>query len=139
MKSLEKFNIEYCEQPVKNISHFIKIQNKTKIPLAADESIRSLQDAQKIIEEKLAQVLILKPMMLGGILNTLRIADLAKKNKLKVIITTSFESALGRSFAILAASFLDNGLAHGLGTAGYFQKDIFEDPYPVKNGIISLG
>jgi len=139
LKSLEKFNIEYCEQPVKNISHFIKIQNKTKIPLAADESIRSLQDAQKIIEEKLAQVLILKPMMLGGILNTLRIADLAKKNKLKVIITTSFESALGRSFAILAASFLDNGLAHGLGTAGYFQKDIFEDPYPVKNGIISLG
>lgn len=139
LQSLEKFNIEYCEQPVKNIYDFSKIKSGTKISLAADESIRSLKDAQEIIEQKLAPVIILKPMMLGGILNALKIADLAAKNKLKVIITTSFESALGRSFAILAASFLNNNLAHGLGTGGYFQKDIFVDPYPVKNGIISLG
>lgn len=139
LQSLEKFNIEYCEQPVKNIYDFSKIQSGTKIPIAADESIRTIKDAQNIIEQNLAKILILKPMMLGGILTTLKIADLAEKNNLKIIITSSFESALGRSFAILAASFLNNKFAHGLGTGGLFQKDIFEDPYPVKQGIISLG
>jgi O-succinylbenzoate synthase len=83
--------------------------------------------------------LILKPMMLGGIINTMKIVDMAKKNKIKTVITSSFESAVGRSFAILAASFLKDETAHGLGTAEYFEKDLVEDPYTVKDGIISLG
>jgi len=139
LKKLEKFDIEYCEQPVAKSINFIRLREQTTIPLAADESIRSMQDAEDFITKKAASVLILKPMMLGGIINTMKIVDLAKRKKIKVVITSSFESVVGRSFAILAASFLKNETAHGLGTAEYFEKDIVEDPYPVKKGIISLG
>jgi o-succinylbenzoate synthase len=139
LKKLEKFNIEYCEQPVTKSINFIRLKSHTSIPLAADESIRSVQDAEDFITKKAARVLILKPMMLGGIINTMKIVDLAKKSKIKTVITSSFESVVGRSFAILAASFLKDETAHGLGTAEYFEKDLVEDPYPVKDGIISLG
>ena len=139
LNKLEKFNIDYCEQPVSKSINFIRLRERTTIPLAADESIRSYQDAVDFVTKKAASVLILKPMMLGGIINTMNIADLAKKNKIKTIITSSFESVIGRSFAILAASFLKDEIAHGLATAEFFEKDLFDDPYPVKNGVISLG
>lgn len=138
LQSFEKYNIEYCEQPVNKTSDFVRLREKTSVPLAADESIRSVQDAEDFILKKAAPVLILKPMMLGGIISTMNIADLAKKNKIKVVITSSFESVVGRSFAILAASFLKDNTAHGLATADYFEKDLFDNPYPVRNGAISL-
>ena len=139
LKKLEKYDIEYCEQPANKSINFIRLKANTSIPLAADESIRSVHDAEDFIAKKAASVLILKPMMLGGIINTMKIVDLAKKNKIKTVMTSSFESAVGRSFAILAASFLKDETAHGLGTAEYFEKDLVEDPYTVKDGIISLG
>ncbi|MCH8942592.1 MAG: o-succinylbenzoate synthase [Bacteroidetes bacterium] len=138
LNSLEKYNIEYVEQPVNSIQGFIKLKKETKIPLAADESIRTLADAEKFIDKKAADVLIIKPMMLGGLLPTLKIIELCEKNKMDVVITSSFESSLGRSFAIFAASIVKNKNAHGLGTAKYFIKDIYPDPYPIKNGKIIL-
>ncbi|MGA7838798.1 MAG: o-succinylbenzoate synthase [Ignavibacteriaceae bacterium] len=139
LKQLEQFDIEYCEQPVSSISDFIKLKGQTKIPLAADESVRNYKDAEEIIDKKAADVLILKPMMLGGITRTVKIIDLAKKNNVKVIITSSIETAVGRSFAVLASSFLKDDNAHGLATGAFFEKDFVDDLYPVKNGIISLG
>ena len=77
-------------------------------------------------------------MMLGGIIPTLKIIEFAQKNKIKVVVTTSLDSCIGRSFAVLAASFVDKKTAHGLGTAHLFENDLFTDPYPVKNGQIHL-
>lgn len=138
LKEMEAFDIEYCEQPVKNISYFPKLKKETIIPLAADESIRNYKNAKKIITKKAAAYLILKPMMIGGIIPTMEIAELAAKNKINVVITSSFESPVGKSFALLAASFLKNNFAHGLGTVDYFESDLI-DPYPVYNGTIRLG
>lgn len=138
LNSLEKYNIEYVEQPVNSIEDFIRLKQETKIPLAADESIRTFEDAEKFINKGAADVLIIKPMMLGGLLTTLKIIELCEKNKMDVVITSSFESSLGRAFAIFAASTVKNKIAHGLGTAKYFTKDIFPDPYPINNGKIIL-
>ena len=77
-------------------------------------------------------------MLLGGLLNTLEIIELAIKNNVGVVITSSFESAIGRSFAIFAASTIKNNTAHGLNVSHLFKNDIVKDPYPVKNGKISL-
>ena len=77
-------------------------------------------------------------MMMGGIIPTLKIIQFAQENKFKVVVTTSLDSCIGRSFAVLAASFVEQETAHGLGTAELFEKDLFPDPYPVKNGQIHL-
>ena len=138
LNTLEKYNIEYVEQPINSIEDFIRLKEEIKIPLAVDESIRTIEDAEIFINKKAADILILKPMMLGGLLPTLKIIELCEKNKMDVIITSSFESSLGRSFAIFAASTVKNKVAHGLGTAKYFTKDIFPDPYPINSGNITL-
>jgi len=135
---LKDYQIEYIEQPVNSINDFVKLKSCSKIPIAADESIRNYNGAVNFIQKKAADVIIVKPMMFGGLLPTLKIIELCEKYKIKVVITTTFESVLGRSYAIFAASSIKNKIAHGLGTAKYFEKDLFPDPYPVKNGIIKL-
>lgn len=138
LKPLEKFGIEYVEQPVNKIEDYLALSHKTTIPLAADESIRSLKDAYDFISQKAVKVIVLKPMMLGGVIHTLKIIEFAQENKTKVVVTTSLDSVIGRSFAVLAASFVEQETAHGLGTAELFENDLFPDPYPVKNGQIHL-
>jgi len=138
LNSLEKYKIEYVEQPVNSIEHFIKLKKEIKILFAADESIRSIENAENFINRKAADILILKPMMLGGLLPTFKIIELCKKNNMDVVITSSFESSLGRSFVIFAASTVKNKFAHGLGTAKYFVKDLFPDPYQINNGKIAI-
>ncbi len=138
LKRLEKFNIEYVEQPVKNIDDFVELSKHTSIPLAADESLRTFDDALNIIKKKSADVLIIKPMMLGGITPVIKIIELAGIHNVKTIITSSFESSIGRSLAVFAASLIGDNSAHGLATSDYFEKDIATDPFPVIGGKIIL-
>ncbi len=138
IEKLKEFKLEYIEQPVKRIADLAKLNKFKSVPIAADESCRNLNDAKEIIKRKAASVLILKPMMIGGLIPTLEIIDKAKKKNIKCIITSSFESAIGRSSAVFAASVIEENYAHGLGTAQYFKNDIIEDPFPVKNGNIYL-
>ncbi len=136
IKKLEPYSLEYVEQPVKSLTEFTRNLGKTQVPVAADESLRTLKDAYEIIKNKAAGFLILKPMMLGGVIPTLEIIELAEKNGINCIVTSSFESVIGRSFAAFIASLTENNLAHGLDTGRYVPKDLAEDPYPVVNGKI---
>jgi len=138
LNSLKRFDIEYAEQPVKTLNEFIELKKTNNILLAADESIRTEDDAINFISKKAADVLILKPMMLGGLIPTLNIIDIAEANSIKTVITSSFESAIGRSIAVFAASTVNDEIAHGLNTLEYFEKDLVPDPYPVINGKIIL-
>lgn len=139
LKQIESLDIEYIEQPVADVEYFSRIKTGTSIPLAADESIRTYEDAVNIIRKNLAAVLILKPMMLGGLTTTLKIISEAEQNNLKIVITSSFETSIGRSSAIFAAGILKNKTAHGLNVAEYFKNTIVKDPFPVNKGIIKIG
>ena len=136
---LEQFNIEYAEQPVKELNDFLFLKGKTKIPLAADESIRTMKDAYEIIADGSASFLILKPMMLGGIIPTLKIADLAKGNNIKCVVTSSLENMVGKIATVNAAAMINNNLSHGLATADYFDQTDIPDPFPVLEGKILFG
>ncbi len=138
IKRLERYELEFIEQPVKSFDEFIKLKGTSEIPLAADESVRSFDDADDFIRKKAADILVLKPMMIGGIIPTLKIIDRASDNGLRTVISSSFESAVGKSFAVFAASLIRENIAHGLSTAGYYEKDLYEDPYPVSDGKIFL-
>jgi O-succinylbenzoate synthase len=77
-------------------------------------------------------------MMLGGLLTSLEIIELAEKNNVVPVITSSFESAIGRANTVIAAAAVKADIAHGLAVTRYFDYDIAEDKYPVKNGTIKV-
>ena len=138
LKKLEPLKIEYAEQPVNTLEEFIQLKKETTIPLAPDESIRSLDDAKRFIENDAADYLILKPMMIGGILTSLDIINQAKQERIKTIITSSFQSAIGRKMDVLTAALVNDGSGHGLSIADYFENDLIDPVDIVKNGKIVL-
>ncbi len=138
LKQLEKFNLEYAEQPVNNLNDFIKLSESTSVSLAVDESIRSLNDAKEFVESGTVKYLIIKPMMLGGLLNSLEIIKLAETKNIQTVVSSSFESAIGRVNALIAASTINKDVAHGLSVGEYFVNDFFSEKLKVIDGKITF-
>jgi len=141
IKLLEKIincNIEFIEQPVGNLDDLFTLANNNLIPLAADESIKNINDAKNVIINSKINYLVLKPSILGRISDTLEIIKLAEVYKKQVVISSAFESSIGRSTLVYLASLVKGFIAHGLSTGNFFQYDLYPDPYEITDGEISF-
>lgn len=137
ISNFEQFQIEYIEEPCSNCCSNLKTMNSTDIHLAADESLVSFELAQDLISSSQLKYFIIKPMTIG-FNNTLKLIDLAERLNKTIIISSSFESAVGKSGLVFLAAQTKHDLAHGLDTSEYFEKDICEDPFQANNSIISF-
>jgi len=106
ISSIHEFNIESIEQPIPrgNISELSIIKSNSPIPIMADESIVTIDDAEKLIEFNACDYFNLRISKCGGIYNTLLIADIAKKAGIRIQIgchvgETAILSAAGRHVA----------------------------------------
>lgn len=138
VKHLRNINVEYIEQPVKEFHELIKLSNICQIPIAADESIRSANDVKAMLAESSIQHFVLKPSLMGNIAETIDLINMIEKEKRKVIISSAFESSVGRSALVFLSSLVKNNSAHGLNVSSYFSNDITEDAYPIVNGKINF-
>lgn len=137
IKILEQFNIEYIEQPVKDFNDLIELAKLVKIPVAADECIRTYDDAIKIIENENINFIVLKPTIRLGIFNTLRIIERSNKADVKVIISSAFETEIARQSLVYLAAKTNHNLAHGLGTE-LLGKEIISPKYGTNVPIIEV-
>lgn len=138
IKELEEFFPEYIEQPVAEKEDFFRLMKESGVPLAADEIIRSTDDALEVMTKVPGAVLILKPMMLGGITSVLKIIKDAETSGIKTVISSSFETSVGRSAAIVLAAASGCDVAHGLGTKGFLEHEPYSDPFEIKSGVIKI-
>ncbi len=137
LPSLEEFKVEYLEQPVPLMHDMQHLKGYSSVPVAADESLISFLAAMNIIENELASVFIVKPAVLGGVSEALKIIKLAESNGIKPVVTTSLESSLGKRMAVFCAAALKEDIHCGLSTAGMISNDPRQDFYPVERGEIN--
>ena len=138
LNKLEHYIIEYIEQPLDDSNGFTELSNLSNVPIAPDESVRSIEDAKRFIESGAISFIVLKPMLLGGLIPTIKIINMAEKDKVTPVITSSFESAIGRTNAVIAAAVVKTNVAHGLAVNNYFENDLVKDQFIVKSGKINL-
>lgn len=134
-------NIEYVEQPVaaQDLIGMAKVRSSVSIAIAADESVNSINELEQVITTHAADIIILKPMALGGILTAREAAHIATAEGLDVVITTTLDGAIARQGAFhLAASLPHIKRACGLATGNLFTKDVIANPERVRSGILAL-
>ena len=85
--------------------------------LAADELVRRPVDVDEIVRGGLADVLVLKPALVGGITDTLGLVDRARQGGLDVVLSSIYDGPVGLSAWCHLAAALGGDRAHGLGTA----------------------
>ena len=97
-------NMLLLEQPVvrENLDGLAAIRRATGIPVAVDESVRSLADARQVVEQGAADYINIK-IMKTGVLEAQEIAAFTLASNLKLMIGGMLESrvAMGCSFSLV--------------------------------------
>jgi L-alanine-DL-glutamate epimerase-like enolase superfamily enzyme len=110
LNKLEAFNIEFVEQPVKaaDIKGLREVRKNSLIPIMADESVSSPEDAQLLIDNDAVDLLNIKLMKCGGIIKGARISSIAQSANIKCMIGCMCESQIGITAGVHVASALSN-------------------------------
>lgn len=97
LKRMEKFDIQFVEQPVpaRGLQELADVKKNSPIPIMADESVHSPQDAVNVIEAKAADMINIKLMKCGGILKAREIASIAEAAEMPCMIGCMGESEIG--------------------------------------------
>ena len=133
-------NLEVVEQPIDHLlpralEDLAHLRRRTGCHLAIDEGIRAAADVGRVGAAQAADVVVLKPMFLGGWRPTWQAVQLAHTCGLGVIITSSMDGCIGVAFAAhMAAACNLTTYAHGLATSDRFEADLTSEPLQVKNG-----
>jgi L-Ala-D/L-Glu epimerase len=138
LESLEGLGIEYIEQPLPPglESETALLRKSSSIPIALDESIRSLDLLLGAHTANALDVAVLKPMVCGGILETMRLIHTCKEYEIPVVISSTFESFVGWQACVLLAAVTGSSYAHGLATQDHYEKNVADPPFSIEKGII---
>ena len=134
--ALERFGLEYVEQPVSTIDEMIELRRRVSVPLAADELVRQSPDPIEVAERDAADILVLKVQPLGGVE---RVLDVSRRGGLPVVISSALETSVGIYPGLVAAAMLDD-LPHacGLGTVALIEGDPTLDPLVPVDGFLDV-
>jgi o-succinylbenzoate synthase len=134
-------NLEFCEQPLPaaDLEGMATLRRRSGMKIAVDEAVRTAADIGRVASAQAADVVVLKPMFLGGWRPTKQAAELATSCGLGVVITTALEGAIGRAHAThMAAAIGLNERAQGLGTGILIAEDLTASPLVVIQGVIPI-
>ncbi len=136
LRRLKLYGIEYVEQPCNALEDVTRVRAEVDVPVAVDEVIRLAADPVGIHLRGRADYAVCKPMTLGGVHATLR---LARAVGVPVVVSGSLDSGVGLSTSLAAAAALpDLPLASGLGTGVLFAADVTDPPVRPSGGRIEV-
>jgi len=147
--ALEPFRIEFVEQPLAawDITGHAALRERVGVPIALDESVDSEGAARAALADGAADVLVVKPVRVGGLAATMRIAESASAAGALVVLGTYFETGVGIAAALRIAAAMRDGratrsraveTAHGLATAGQLVHDLLAVPLSIVKGRMAV-
>ena len=137
IQALEPYGIELVEQPVTcgDIAALGRVRAAVRTPIAADEDVTSVAAAERVLRAGAAHVLIIKPMVVGGLRPARVIIERAQACGVSCIVTTTLDTGIGTAAALhLAATLPAPVRACGLATGGLLTTDLLATPLTVRGG-----
>lgn len=140
LAELEPLGIELAEQPVAGLEAMAELAGSTSIPLAADESVATLEEAERAAALGACEFTGIKLSKVGGPEEALAIADV-----LPAYVTSALDGPVGIAAAAQVALSLAETthperlhLAHGLATQRLFAERIASVECEVRDGMLHL-
>jgi O-succinylbenzoate synthase len=128
--------LEYVEQPCASVEELADVRRRVDVPVAADESIRRVDDPLRVRKLEAADVAVLKVQPLGGVSACLRVAE---QIGLPVVVSSALESSVGLAGGLaLAAALPELPYACGLNTLVLLRTDVSAEPLQVVNGAMAV-
>ena len=124
---LEEFDIAYLEQPLPQteLEATAELRRRISIPIAVDEDVTDRRAVEQVVSHGAADVIILKPAIVGGLTVARDLVALAEENDIRVVVTTALEAGVGITAALHLAATLKPPLpACGLATGALLEHDL---------------
>jgi len=136
LRRLSAFDLELVEQPVAGLDDLARLRRLVDVPLAADESLRDLDDARRFAVLEAADAVVVKVQPLGGVRAALRVVEAAG---VPAIVSSLYETSIGLAAGVaLAAALPELPYACGLGTAVLLAGDVVADPLVPVGGVLPV-
>jgi o-succinylbenzoate synthase len=133
---LAGFDLELVEQPVADLGDLARVRRRVSVPVAADESLRSLGDARRLAALEAADAVVVKVQPLGGVRAALRIIEAAG---VPAVVSSLYETSIGLAAGVaLAAALPELPFACGLGTGVLLAGDVVADPLIPAAGLLAV-
>lgn len=107
------------------------------VGVAVDESLVAV-GPDAVFEHDAADVVVCKPMALGGPVRTHEVARRAATRGIDTVITTTIDGVVARIGALHVAAALPTVRACGLATGDRLATDLAADPAPVEDGEMTV-
>jgi L-Ala-D/L-Glu epimerase len=97
IRRLEPYGIELAEQPVRmgDLAAARTVRERVGVPIALDESVRGPREALAAVTAGACDIIVVKLMKTGGILNALKVNAVAEAAGVTVMVGNMGESSLG--------------------------------------------
>jgi len=141
MDAFFEAGIDFLEQPLppEDIDGLAQLSAMKRVPVMADESLATVQDAIRLSKEKAADIFSLKIHKSGGMKNTLKIAGIAEAAGISCFGGTSLESSIGTAACLHTYASIPN-LDFGCESFGpaWLADDPVTNPLLIKDGFIHI-
>jgi muconate cycloisomerase len=134
--------VELFEQPIdrKDLDGLATIRRRIGVPIMADESVEGPASVIALIRHEAADLVKVKVMKQGGLLDTIETVDVASAAGLRVVIGHGFGLWLSTmAEAVVAAAC--PAIIEGIESVGPLKMrgDVIADPPAIADGEIALG
>ncbi|WP_425639650.1 o-succinylbenzoate synthase [Algoriphagus yeomjeoni] len=137
LKELAKYDLHSIEQPISagNWDIMKQLCEATPLPIALDEELIGVKNKAGLLDAIQPQHIILKPTLLGGILETKEWISHAEDRNIGWWMTSALESNIGLNAISQLADELDASIPQGLGTGKLYENNL-HSPLEIEQGQI---
>ena len=136
IERLARYDLEYVEQPVESLDELARVRRRVTVRIAADECIRTIEDACRLRSLDAADIVVLKQQPLGGVRAALDVADAAG---VPAVVSSMMETSVGIAAGVaLAAALPELPFACGLATLAALPGDVTHYPLSPVDGALPV-
>jgi len=140
-RRLERYDVEFFEQPVAwwDLDGMAEVSRATELPIMADESATTVQDALEIARRRAAQILSIYVCSPGGILNSKKVATVAAAAGIAAYVGGALEGPVGAAAGLHFAASTPS-VTYGCELGGQFllQEDVAQNPLVFRDGALQV-
>jgi o-succinylbenzoate synthase len=136
--ALAEVGVSYVEQPLPagNLAEHSRLRGGP-VDVALDEALTEYT-VEAILAESVTDVLVVKPMVVGGPDRAREIALQAREAGVDPVISTTVDAVVGRTGAVHVAASIPEVRPCGLATGALLAEDLSPDPARVTDGAIEV-
>jgi len=134
--------LEYAEQPCATVEELRDLRmalarNRIDVPVAADESIRKVEDPLRVRDLEAADIIVVKVAPLGGVRAALSVVEACG---LPAVVSSALDTSVGIAAGVALAAALPR-LEHtcGLGTVALLAGDVVAASLVPAQGVLPVG